>query len=377
MHGMRDPSTAPTAMTLTPLSPEVGTIRQFEPPPQIPDHIAGADDSTFIAFALEWRKRTLAGKETQNDRHLVDGWLASCTPTRSIETQKTYSRHIERYRQFLRQWYEAPLKEQRDERLLAPGSPEAIEAFAHALRSQVDAGQIAPSTYNVQVAAISSFYKWASQPTRRAFTGVPLSPIPSGLQLRKQPQKAKALSHESLHQVYFGARQARTSASASRDELILRLLYLLGTRATETVNLRWDDVMDLESGPAVHIRFETAKGKRERFIPIDPVVLQLLDRLKAAQPASEWVLPNLRHPEQHISRQGLWKLVQRAGEQVGVKTWTHQLRHTHATHAYAVTKDPKLIQATLGHADISTTMELYVHGDSGDSSTKHLTQGAS
>ena len=32
-----------------------------------------------------------------------------------------------------------------------------------------------------------------------------------------------------------------------------------------------------------------------------------------------------------------------------------------------------LIQATLGHADISTTMWLYVDETAGDSSTKHLT----
>ena len=56
-----------------------------------------------------------------------------------------------------------------------------------------------------------------------------------------------------------------------------------------------------------------------------------------------------------------------------MKCWSHKLRHTHATHAYATTHDPKLIQSTLGHADIGTTMELYVDETAGDSSTKHLT----
>ena len=74
----------------------------------------------------------------------------------------------------------------------------------------------------------------------------------------------------------------------------------------------------------------------------------------------------------HLSRQGLWKLCRRSGEQVGLKCWTHQLRHTHATESYARTHDPKLIQQTLGHSDISTTMDLYVDPTDGDSSTKHL-----
>ena len=361
-------------MTLTPLSPQAGTLQNYSPPP-IPDHIAGADDSTFIAFALEWRKRHLAGKELHNDRQLVESWLAQCSTTGSVETVKTYTRHIERFRIFIRQWNELSINEQTDEHLLAPGDPEAVEAFAGTLKAEVQAGRMAVSTFNVLIAAVSSFYKWCSQPTRRGFSGVPLSPVPSGLQMKKKVRKAKALSHEQLHSVLHGARNCKDSASAKRDELIIRLVYLLGTRATETINLQWTDVVQLESGPAVHVRAETAKGKKERFIPIDTVVLELLDKLKAVQPEAEWMLPNLKQPWKHISRQGIWKLCKRAGEIAGVKFWTHCARHTHATHAYAATHDPKLIQATLGHSDISTTMELYVDETAGDSSTKHLTGG--
>lgn len=327
---------------------------------------------------MEWRKRHLAGKETLNDRQLVEGWLADCTPTQSVETVKTYRRHIERLRAFLRRWHEQPLNEQRDERFLSPGDPEAIEAFARGLRELVatkddnDRPLMAVSSYNVVVAAVSSFYRWASQPNRRAHTGVPLSPVPSGLQLKKSPRRAKALSHEQLHDVLHGARQCRNSPSRQRDELIIRLVYFLGTRATETVNLRWSDVVELESGPAVHIRAETAKGKKERFIPVGQDVVDLLSRLREVQPESPWLLPNLQNPANHISRQGLWKLCRRAGEQAGVKFWPHCGRHTHATHAYANTRDPKLIQSTLGHADIGTTMQLYVDETHGDSSAKHL-----
>ena len=364
-------------MTLTPLSPLEGTLTAWEP--KVAEHVLGGDEAVFIHTMLELRKQFLAGKETQNDHQLVAAWLSQCSPTGSDETVKTYVRHIEKFRLFLRRWNELSLLEQRDERLLAPGDSVAIEAFAGSLRemTQTLGGTGKPvlsiSTYNATIAAISSFYKWASQPNRRANTGVPLSPVPSKLQLKKLERKAKALSQDQLHQVYFGARQCATSPSRSRDELIIRLLYLLGTRATETANLRWDDVVPLESGPAVHIR--RGKGGKERFIPIDRVVVELLNQLKTIQPDSQWLLPNLRQPDRHISRQGLWKLCKRAGEEVGVKTWTHQLRHSHATHAWAATKDAKLIQQTLGHADISTTMNLYVDESNGDSSTKHLTGG--
>ena len=64
-------------MTTTPLSRSDGTLTNFTPLP-IPDHIAGASEAEFLAFALEWRKRALDGKETHSDLQLVVGWLAQC-----------------------------------------------------------------------------------------------------------------------------------------------------------------------------------------------------------------------------------------------------------------------------------------------------------
>ena len=61
-------------MTITPLSPPVGTLQQWELPP-IPEHIAAGDDAAFYTFVAEWRRRTLEGRETQNDRQLIEGWL--------------------------------------------------------------------------------------------------------------------------------------------------------------------------------------------------------------------------------------------------------------------------------------------------------------
>ena len=45
-----------------------------------------------------------------------------------------------------------------------------------------------------------------------------------------------------------------------------------------------------------------------------------------------------------------------------------------ATHSYAENKDPKLIQQSLGHADIGTTMGLYVDETAGESTAKVLSK---
>jgi integrase/recombinase XerD len=360
-------------VSITPVSRPGGTLWERRAPP-IPEHVAAGDEAEFVAFCLQWRRRQLAGLETWNDRQLLEGWLTECSPTASGETQKTYRRHLERFRSHVRRWQELPDLEQTDERLLAPGSPEAITTFAAQLRGMIEAGTMAKSSYNATIAAVSSFYKWCSDSTRRGFTGVPVTPMPSGLQMRLPTRKAKSLTPDQLAMVQLGARTCRTSPARGRDEAVIRLLYLLGTRATETVCLRWDDIelSDEHSlgGAVVHI--QKGKGSKPRSIPVGAHVVEVLDRLKAAQPESEWLLPNPTDPRRHMSRQGLWKIANRAGKEAGVKFYCHLARHSHATHAWAATKDSKLIQATLGHSDISTTMGLYVDETAGDSSANYL-----
>ena len=39
----------------------------------------------------------------------------------------------------------------------------------------------------------------------------------------------------------------------------------------------------------------------------------------------------------------------------------HDLRHTHATIYYQTTKDIKQVQERLGHSQIQTTMNMYLH----------------
>jgi len=358
-------------MTTAPIvvSPQEGTLQKFDP--AVHTTCVGMSDADAIGWFLDEKHRLEQGVEKANDHQMVEEWLGQVSPTSSVETVRTYRRHMESFREALRG---SPFEQPR-EYLLAPGPTALIEAWAMGLRAQVQDGLLAVSTYNVAMACIGSFFKWASQPNRRARTGIPLNPVPSGLQLKKMPQRAKSLSLEQLAEVRTGARKAVNSASAARDEQIIRLVYLLGTRATETVNLRWSDLEELENGPAIHIRAETAKGRKERWISIHQPVLDVLERLREVQPESPWLLPNLKHPERHISRQGLWKLCKRSGELAGMPKGTvfpHALRHTHATVSYAKTKDVKLVQQTLGHSDPGVTLNMYVDQLNGDSSTKHL-----
>ena len=53
--------------------------------------------------------------------------------------------------------------------------PSLAQDWVSQLREEVDAGLMKPRTFNRRVAAISSMYRWASDPSRSAASGMPVS----------------------------------------------------------------------------------------------------------------------------------------------------------------------------------------------------------
>ena len=70
----------------------------------------------------------------------------------------------------------------------------------------------------------------------------------------------------------------------------------------------------------------------------------------------------VNHRGSGLTRQGLYKIVQRHAEAAGLadRMSPHTLRHTFATHLLAGGCDLRSLQEMLGHADIATT-QLYTH----------------
>lgn len=151
-------------------------------------------------------------------------------------------------------------------------------------------------------------------------------------------------------------------ARALRDTAMLELLYATGLRVSELCGLRLDD-LDLQRG----VVRAFGKGSKERLVPIGETaraaVLAYLEDARAA-------LGGLRGRTalfvngrgQPLTRQGFWKIVKRHAESAAiVKVISpHKLRHSFATHLLAGGADLRVVQALLGHADISTT-QIYTH----------------
>ena len=150
---------------------------------------------------------------------------------------------------------------------------------------------------------------------------------------------------------------AETSGN-TRNHLIVLLLYGSGIRCAELTHLQWMDVQETSQGGQI-----TVLGKRQktRSIALHPTVwLALQDyRPGGAHPedyvfASRQLSNRLEKPSRRLSETQVWRIVTTIARQAGIKASTHWLRHAHATHAMERHTPLKVIQETLGHADLRT-----------------------
>ncbi len=153
-----------------------------------------------------------------------------------------------------------------------------------------------------------------------------------------------------------------TDSSALRDRALLETMYACGLRASEAITLQIPE-LDLEAG----VLIARGKGSKERLVPIGSKALETLRiYLEIARPKliglrdEPHVFLNMRG--QALSRQGLYKIVQRHARAAGLdsRMSPHTLRHTFATHLLAGGCDLRSLQEMLGHADIGTT-QIYTH----------------
>ena len=152
-----------------------------------------------------------------------------------------------------------------------------------------------------------------------------------------------------------------------------------GLRIGEVCGLKWADI-DVASGmlhvnrtiervyvldaeaPRTELVVNTPKTPNSlRQIPLSKTLWRILKPLMKIVNTEYYVLTNALYPtEPRTYRNFFGKLLQ----QLGIpRLKFHGLRHSFATRCMESHCDYKTVSVLLGHADISTTMNLYVHPD--------------
>lgn len=162
-----------------------------------------------------------------------------------------------------------------------------------------------------------------------------------------------------------------------------------GLRSGEVLGLLIQDIEFHENGVWIRRRNvlenlalakSMAEGE-ERFVDLPPSVMALLDRLllqhtfntdhlfvvlkkNAVNKEGE---STYGHPLDH---EALKSMFRHYSQKSGVSINPHKLRHTHASELIRAGWDAALVQKRLGHAQVQTTINTYVHLDDEDLSKK-------
>lgn len=206
--------------------------------------------------------------------------------------------------------------------------------------------KLAAQTVKVRMSALRFFY-WKTLKRRDIyFDDLPLPKTPKRLPTVLSPEEIVRLIE---------------AASSLMHRTILILLYATGIRRAE---LRWLKLSDIDSKRMV-IHIEQGKGRRDRDLPMTPMVLQVLREYWRHAKSKVYLFPSpdsTNEPEKPISSKTVWNVVHEAAVRAGLtkRIGPHTLRHSFATHHIEGGTDLLVLQSLLGHAELKNTL-VYIH----------------
>lgn len=173
------------------------------------------------------------------------------------------------------------------------------------------------------------------------------------------------LSNDEINRLISIAEQENSRILAA-----IKLALDTGLRRGEVLGLTWDAV-DLENGK-LQVRqnvVETSSKKiiqtpktndSIRNVQLLPETVELLRVLKISS-TSPYLFSQLKD-KTPMSPRHFSKIYRRLCSKAGISnTKYHSLRHTHATEMIESGMDTKVVSERLGHTDIRTTFNVYVH----------------
>ena len=326
---------------------------------KLPPVLVGMDKAEALAYVSRLFDAAQAGAVLWSDSLLLKRFLAQCSRTGSQETQDGYRREIRHYVRWRDRFHPHLHLREIDSTL--------VEDWIAELRQQVELGDLKPRSFNRRISAISSLYRWASEATRSAVSGVPRNPVPrrTGLSAAKL---AKPLSEADLTSVFgaISAAKVKGSTIAARDLVLVRGSYLIDCRVSELIALKWQDIERLETGGQIHL---LGKGSKPRTVRVSEETIQLFESIGRGEP-DQWLFPSSRR-KGPLTRQAVADRMKRWGVEVDVHLHPHRTRHSHATHALRRGCNLYTLSQTLGHASSDTTGH-YLQANPDDSSSLTL-----
>lgn len=188
------------------------------------------------------------------------------------------------------------------------------------------------------------------------------------LKIKEPRRKIKVLTKDEVELI-------SNATTNIRDKFIIKLLFETGLRIGEILSLFIEDfIYDHKNGHKIRLvdRGELSNGAKlktgEREIFVSQELMDLFDDyeyevLDDLEIDTNFVLVKLKGENRGkpLQYQDINALFKRLKSKTGIDVHAHLFRHTHATIYYRQTKDIKQVQERLGHSQIQTTMNMYLH----------------
>jgi integrase/recombinase XerD len=262
---------------------------------------------------------------------------------RAANTIAAYRNDLEQFVEFAQGVASPPMGEWREL------TPECLQAYLRFLNTHTKA--YTPATVARKLAAVKRFCEFLHQTEQIETNFAKSVRLPKVTKNLPHTMRAEEISRLLAEPARHHTPQAR------RDWALLETLYATGMRVSELVELNLKD-LDLE---AKQIRCG-ANGKHSRTVSLSDQAVTALDlylregRLDLVVDRSEPAL-FLNHRGQRLTRQGLWLIIKRYVEQVGIETpvTPHTLRHSFAAHLLNSGAALREVKERLGYAHLSST----------------------
>lgn len=155
-----------------------------------------------------------------------------------------------------------------------------------------------------------------------------------------------------------------------RDRLLFALLFDTGMRIGEVLGLRHDDLVVAEREVRIVSRINEngarAKAGRSRTVPVGAQLLRLYSdylHVEYGDLDNDYVFVNLwgGRVGHAMSYRTVYDLVGRLRRRTGLDFDPHWFRHTAATRMLRDSVPLEVVSTLLGHASVTTTMDIYGH----------------
>ncbi len=275
-----------------------------------------------------------AGPHARSDSQLVEIWLHG----RSCHTQRAYAGDVARF-------------------VAGAGKPLSTVTLADLQRFADSLADLAPATRYRILSAMKSLLAFGHRIGYLAFDVGRALRLPA----TRTRLAERILPEAEVHRML-------SLEPDERNRAIVMLLYASGVRVSELCGLCWRDVQANGEGGQITV---FGKGGKTRAVQLPESVAKLLAKLRSNAGEDDPVFRSRKRGA--LQPVAVLRIVRQAARRAGIELAVspHWLRHAHASHALDRGAPIHLVQATLGHASVSTTGR-YLHARPQDSSSRFL-----